>query len=211
MWSCSESSRRYSYQELSITIDSLLEKNKNTNLAFYILTIGSLMLSGCDDRNEKRIAAVAQASQQPVKADNETRPQSCAKDSVLVRETEETMLVGMMTVVPEDENTDEPRTFVMQMPEFKGGMEALNHFIQSNLKYPEWERKNGIEGNVFVSFVIERSGKISDAKIIKSVAGSRGFDAEVLSVISKMPPWTPGVDYGRKVAVRYVLPMKFAL
>lgn len=97
------------------------------------------------------------------------------------------------------------------MPEFDGGYDSLVNFITSNLKYPEWERQNKIEGIVYVGFTINKDGSISDILINVSVAGSKNFDAEVIRVISSMPKWIPGENEGEKVRVRYHLPVRFKL
>ena len=97
------------------------------------------------------------------------------------------------------------------MPEFIGGFDSLIVYIKENLKYPEWEKKAKIQGNVFVSFTVDKDGKIIDPKILKSVVGAKNFDNEVLRLVNAMPKWKPGQEQGEKVAVQFVLPIKFAL
>lgn len=112
---------------------------------------------------------------------------------------------------PRREGPDDLRYKAEQMPEFDGGYDSLVNFITSNLKYPEWERQNKIEGIVYVGFTINKDGYISDILINVSVAGSKNFDAEVIRVISSMPKWIPGENEGEKVRVRYHLPVRFKL
>ena len=97
------------------------------------------------------------------------------------------------------------------MPEFVGGLDSLGSFLKSNIIYPEWEKKNKIEGAVYISFVVEKDGKISNPEIYKTVKASKNFDTEVKRVISLMPNWKAGENKGRKVAVKLILPIRFKL
>lgn len=95
------------------------------------------------------------------------------------------------------------------MPEYVGGLNAMVHFISRNVKYPPKARRLGIEGTVFVSFVIGKDGSVLDPKIVK------GFDVdcenEAIKVMTKMARWNPGLQGGMPVMVRMVIPIKFAL
>lgn len=102
-------------------------------------------------------------------------------------------------------------SYADKMPEFDGGIQGLYKFINENLKYPEYERDNGITGTVYVQFIVSTEGKVLRPTILKSVSGSRTFDKEVLRVINKMPDWTPGEQNGKKVNVYFSLPVKFKL
>lgn len=101
--------------------------------------------------------------------------------------------------------------FAEKMPEYKEGMDALFDFVKKNLKYPSYEREHKIEGNVYVRFVVEKDGSLTHPEILKSVAGSKSFDAEVLRIIKKMPKWVPGQNQGKDVAVYMTLPIQFKL
>jgi protein TonB len=98
-------------------------------------------------------------------------------------------------------------TRVDKMPEFPGGQVALVKFLSKNIKYPEKFKKEKINGRVFVSFVIDTMGKVTQAKIEKSLNAL--CDAEALRVINKMPDWIPGEKNGEKVAVQFGLPVNF--
>lgn len=95
------------------------------------------------------------------------------------------------------------------MPEFEGGMAAMYKWLGKKLNYPEEAQRIGKEGKVVLSFVIEKNGEISDLKIIKSVGF--GCDEEAIRVVKKMPKWKPGMQGGRPVRVRFVLPLSFKL
>lgn len=97
------------------------------------------------------------------------------------------------------------------MPEFPGGVDSLFSFIESHLIYPQLELNNGIEGKVYVEFIVNEDGHLSDSKILRSVPGSTHFDAEVLRIISIMPNWIPGRENGKPVKVKYRLPIRFVL
>jgi TonB family protein len=101
--------------------------------------------------------------------------------------------------------------FAEKMPEFKGGLDALFEFVNKQLKYPNYERKKEIQGNVYVRFVVEKDGSITRPEILNTVEQAKNFDAEVLRVIGKMPNWTPGENNGQKVPVYMTLPITFRL
>lgn len=98
---------------------------------------------------------------------------------------------------------------VDQMPEFKGGMDALMKYMGDNVTYPEKAKEEKIEGKVFVSFVVNEKGKVTQAKIMKGA--NKLLDKEALRVINKMPDWTPGKHEGKNVNVKMHLPINFKL
>lgn len=109
-----------------------------------------------------------------------------------------------------DPNEGKVFTIVEEMPQFPGGGEAaLIKYLQSNIKYPAMARENGIEGIVYVTFVVDRDGKVKDAKILRGKGA--GLDEEALRVVRSMPDWKPGKQNGRSVAVQYNLPVNFKL
>lgn len=108
-------------------------------------------------------------------------------------------------------NNDAPLTIVEQMPSYKGGEAAMMKFIQKNVKYPEVERNAGITGTCYITFVVERNGKISNIQVLRGVAGGKGCDKEAVRVISKMPRWNPGKQNGKLVRVQFNLPIKYSL
>ncbi|MEP7168078.1 MAG: energy transducer TonB [Bacteroidota bacterium] len=100
-------------------------------------------------------------------------------------------------------------TVVEEMPQFPGGGEAaLLQYLRSNIKYPPLARENGIEGTVYVTFIVDKDGKVKEPKLLRGVTG---LDEEALRVISRMPDWKPGKQNGRTVAVQYNLPVRFTL
>jgi TonB family protein len=100
-------------------------------------------------------------------------------------------------------------TVVEQMPVFPGGQEKMMDYLSDNLDYPESAKESGIQGTVYVSFVVRKDGRISDIKILKGIGG--GCDEEAVRVVSKMPRWKPATQRGKKVDVLFNLPIVFKL
>ena len=100
-------------------------------------------------------------------------------------------------------------TIVEDQPGFPGGDGALMQYLQQNLRYPTMAREAGIQGTVFVTFVVERDGSISDVRILRGVGG--GLDEEAVRVVRGMPRWTPGRQRGQAVRVQFNLPIRFVL
>lgn len=98
---------------------------------------------------------------------------------------------------------------VDKMPEYSGGQAALVSYMGTHVHYPEKAVSEKTAGTVYVSFTVEKTGKVTGAKVVKSV--SPELDAEALRVVSSMPDWIPGETAGEKVAVEMTLPVKFAL
>jgi len=96
------------------------------------------------------------------------------------------------------------------MPSFPGGFDAMIKYLVSNIKYPEEAKKNGITGTVFVQYIVEKDGTVSNAKVLQGIGS--GCDEEALRVVKAMPKWIPGKDDNNKtVRVQFNLPIKFSL
>jgi len=100
-------------------------------------------------------------------------------------------------------------TVVEAMPQFKGGSGELYSFLSSNIKYPVMAKESGIQGKVYVTFVVERDGSVTDVKLLRGIGG--GCDEEAIRVVASMPKWTPGKQRGKPVRVQYNLPVRFTL
>lgn len=98
---------------------------------------------------------------------------------------------------------------VDQMPQYPGGIQAMMQFVKDNLQYPEDAKEGGIQGRVVLQFVVDKTGQVTDPKVMRSVSPS--LDAEAIRVVKAMPRWIPGSQDGEVVAVRYVLPVSFSL
>ncbi len=95
------------------------------------------------------------------------------------------------------------------MPQFPGKEQALFNYLSEQIHYPVSARVHKTEGRVFISFIIERDGKVSHAKVIRGIGN--GCDQEALRVINQMQSWIQGKMHGKPVRVQYSLPVKFAL
>jgi TonB family protein len=112
-------------------------------------------------------------------------------------------------VVDESWANDEGEVFyiVEDMPQFPGGTTALKTYIYTNLEYPEEAKKQGIEGEVTVRFLVNEKGEVEKSEVLRSAY--KGFDAPALKVVSEMPDWTPGKQRGKPVKVWHVISIKF--
>lgn len=119
------------------------------------------------------------------------------------------LFCGTSAMAQTDEVDDAVFVVVEKSPEFPGGDDSLYAFIGRNIKYPEAAKKNKIEGRVFVTFVIEKDGQVSSAKILRDIGG--GCGEEALRVVKNMPKWKPGTQRGNPVRVQFNLPIMFQL
>ncbi|MGQ0829799.1 MAG: energy transducer TonB [Bacteroidota bacterium] len=141
-------------------------------------------------------------------------------------QTEETPQISTVTqegtgdeeiIIPETGNgvvepvIEAPLTIVEQMPTFPGGEGEMMKYIQKNVQYPQVEKEAGISGTCYVTFVVEKDGRISDVKVLRGVSGGPGCDKEAIRVVKSMPSWKPGKQNGREVRVQFNLPIKFTL
>ena len=114
--------------------------------------------------------------------------------------------------LPQDKKADpQTQTFtvVEDMPKFPGGDKALLQFLRDNVKYPEAEAKKGIQGRVIISFIISKEGKVTNPTVVRGV--DTALDNEALRVINAMPLWTPGIQRGVPVNVKYTVPVNIRL
>ncbi|HEY3370330.1 MAG TPA: TonB family protein [Prolixibacteraceae bacterium] len=106
-----------------------------------------------------------------------------------------------------DNENDLPYTVVEQMPEFVGGEVGLRKYLSNTVRYPIEAAEKGIQGKVFVNFIVAEDGSISHIKVVRGVHGL--LDAEACRVISRMPKWIPGRQSGKTVRVSYTVPINF--
>ena len=106
-----------------------------------------------------------------------------------------------------EEEVTEPYRYVEQNPEYPSGELALTRFVQNNIKYPRIARESGIHGTVYVTFVVSKTGEISNVQIVRGIGG--GCDEEAVRVIKLMPNWIPGRQNGKPVPVWFNFPLKF--
>jgi TonB family protein len=242
----------YHREEILITIESLLEKSKNSNLAFYLLTAGASILLGCStekgkvsqlidqvpvidvNANEKDIGklfhvsaddtveikpAIEIADQIANSLREEFSGPQVRLNSDIMFESESDYTLGLIQMSDKSFAEEElsanlrcaAKMFSQIMPEFVGGYDSLMDYMNQNLNYPEWEKNNGIQGIVCVSFIVDHDGKVVDPRITRTVPNAKNLDNAVLQAVKAMPDWIPGREYGQAVAVHYTLPVRFKL
>jgi len=128
-----------------------------------------------------------------------------------VEADQETEVEDFTPIVEEEEEVQEMEIFtvVESMPTYPGGVAARMKFLQENIKYPQMARESGIQGTVYVTFVVEPDGSVSDVRVLRGIGG--GCDEEAVRVIKAMPKWIPGKQRGKPVRVQFNMPIKFTL
>ena len=184
------------------------------NLKFYDVKASELGQLVVDEMEEEIIPITQQNTPPPPPPPPPAAPEviEIVEDDVEVEEIE--MIdteADAETIVEEFEVVEEEIfTIVESMPEFPGGgQEALFKYLQKTMKYPQIAKENGIQGTVFVNFVVGKDGKIRDAKILRGV--NKMLDEEAIRVVKAMHSWKPGKQRGKPVSVSYNLPIKFTL
>ena len=111
--------------------------------------------------------------------------------------------------VIDDKPVEQIFQVVEQMPDFPGGQAALMKYLGSNTVYPPIAKENDIEGTVYVQFVVDKTGAVTNVKVARPV--DKYLDKEALRVVSSMPKWKPGKQNGKEVSVYYTVPIRFKL
>jgi TonB family protein len=113
------------------------------------------------------------------------------------------------TTTTKSTNADPVYTIVKPRPQFPGGDEARHKYIASTVKYPAEAIEKGLQGTVYVSFVVEKDGSIGDVKVLRGIGKS--CDEEAVRTVRNMPKWTPGLYNGKPVRVLFNMPIYFKL
>jgi len=122
---------------------------------------------------------------------------------------EETMNIAQVFIEEEEEDDTQVFVVVEDMPEFPGGEVALRQWINSHVKYPVIAAENGIQGKVYVQFVVDRDGSVNNVVVARGVDPS--LDQEAIRVVKALPKWKPGKQRGKPVRVSYTVPINFQL
>ncbi|MDQ3392958.1 MAG: energy transducer TonB [Bacteroidota bacterium] len=124
--------------------------------------------------------------------------------------TEETVVETLVfDQAPAEEVADEIFSIVEDQPTPQGGMEAFYKYVGKNINYPAQARRMGVEGKVYVQFVVDKDGSLNEVVAIKGIGA--GCDEEAVRVVKSAPKWNPGKQRGRAVKVRMVIPITFRL
>ena len=209
----------FSNTDLLVTIQVLAKQHKNTNLSFYLLTMGAMIMAGCSNADEELLrnpathqTAISMDTTSSVTLSN-TQTSSTSKSVKKHRELtipEPVFLLGDVIAEPHFRDTNST-PYPDKMPEYVGGEDDLMTYLKHNIKYPKWELDSNIQGTVYVRFTIDIAGKVKEPEIIRSVRGSRNFDAEVIRVISSMPDWIPAELNKSKIDMKFTMPVKFMI
>ena len=155
---------------------------------------------------------------QPVEVPKQTTQLEIVQDDVEVEDIEINADVDQNEVIEEyvpveveEEEVQEQEIFqiVEEMPAYPGGDQKLMEYVAKNIKYPQIARETGIQGRVFVGFVVEPDGSVSNVKVLRGIGG--GCDEEAMRVVKSLPKWKPGKQRGKAVRVSYMLPVNFKL
>ena len=170
------------------------------------------------DEEMTEITKQEEQKPQPVELPKQTTQLEIVQDDVEVEDIEINADVQQTEVIEEyvapvieEEEVVEQEIFqiVEEMPEYPGGEKKLLEYVGKSVKYPQIARESGIQGRVFVNFVIEPDGSVSNVKVLRGIGG--GCDEEAMRVIKSMPKWKPGKQRGKAVRVTYTLPVNFKL
>ncbi|MCF8303385.1 MAG: energy transducer TonB [Bacteroidales bacterium] len=124
---------------------------------------------------------------------------------------QETEIEEYTPVQTEEEEVEEEEIFtvVEQQPSFPGGERARMKYLQENIEYPQMARESGIQGTVYVTFVVEKNGDVTNVEVLRGIGG--GCDKEAIRVVKNMPKWNPGKQRGKPVRVQFNMPIRFTL
>lgn len=119
------------------------------------------------------------------------------------------LLFSFMTSTAQTKKNNMVYDVVEVMPQYPGGQIAMLKYLMENIKYPKQIMEEGIQGRVTVSFIVEKDGRVSNVRLLRSVQSA--LDKEAIRVVKSMPKWTPGKHNGKPVRVRFNLPVMFKL
>ena len=131
------------------------------------------------------------------------------EDRNVTRTLKEEVVVEKKEEKPKEEKKEEIFRSVEQMPQFPGGEAALMKYLQSHINYPPTAAENNVQGRVVVQFVVDKTGKVGEVKVVRSV--DKDLDKEAVRVCKSLPKFTPGRQNGQAVSVWYTLPVTFKL
>ncbi len=202
--------KRLNYQNLLIQLSTAIDFNIMTHNFSYSLIKRRILMIKKPNRSMHKfqlygltllvMAGVLFAcSTQPKKVES---PGSAAK----MEPVQGTKQLTVTAYVPDSEKV---YLVVDTLPKYPGGVDALMKYLATHIKYPVNAKKAGIQGRVFVNFIINRDGSVSNVRILRGL--SPECDAEVIRVVQNMPKWVPGKQKGKNVRVSFNLPVKFSL
>lgn len=212
-----------------IKMISKIRSSKTANLkyVFGVLTaIALVVIFACEQKEVALMETVLQDNYPQLQLTLEDQRIKIQGDDIDIKKVEEILASGKLSITKDSLGNSyiskyveaQPRMLaedakvfliVEEMPEFPGGDMALRKYISNTVKYPELAVENGIQGKVYVAFVVSTDGTVANAKIARSVDPS--LDKEALRVVNNLPTWHPGKQRGKAVNVSYTVPINFVL
>ena len=171
-----------------------------------------------EDQEMMELIKEEEPEPQPVEVPKQAIQLEVVDDDVKVEDVEinaevdqEEVIEEIVQVEVQEEEVVEQEIFqiVEEMPAFPGGEAKLMEYVGKNIKYPQIARETGIQGRVFIGFVVEPDGSVSNVKLLRGIGG--GCDEEAMRVVKSMPKWKPGKQRGKAVRVSYQIPVFFKL
>lgn len=158
---------------------------------------------------EKVKFTVPKVVEEDVESGLVTQDDLSAKPNTEAPAAEDIKVEEVKEQVIQQEAPKEIFTVVEEQPGYPGGDEARVKYLQENIKYPDEAKELGVQGKVFVTFVVEVDGSITDVRVLRGIGA--GCDEEAIRVVRNMPKWIPGKQRGVPVRVQFNLPIKFTL
>jgi protein TonB len=124
---------------------------------------------------------------------------------------EEMELPPMVDEAPTSKVGDEvyPIFDLQQLPEFPGGLTAMNEYLATNMKYPKRAVENAVQGTVVLEFIVEKDGSLTNIKVFRDIGSDCGKEA--VRLVEAMPKWSPGYKNGQRARAKFTMPFRFKL
>ena len=158
-------------------------------------------------KDEDKIISIDEQMATDASAGTVTHLDGSTNKNIFKEAIEEVVVEDKKPVV--EAKTEEIFKSVEQMPQFPGGEAALMKFLASHINYPPMAAENNVQGKVIVQFVVDKTGKVGEVKVVRNV--DKDLDNEAIRVCKALPKFTPGRQNGRPVSVWYTLPIQFKL
>lgn len=220
--------------DLPFIVESL--RKKSNNASFGILAALCLSLVACQETNsphpnqhkqEITKHVITSNSKPPHKKTDSTKKQKQQIISIVPEIMGEIAVLPVpepidpmqyleappidLPIIETKQPTDSIYQFPTKSPEFPGGMDEMFKFIQNNIVYPDYEKENGIEGTVYLEFIVRKTGDIDNIKLLRGIKNGPNYEKEAIRLVKKMPKWNPGSMEGIQVSTIMRIPIKFKL
>jgi periplasmic protein TonB len=176
-----------------------------------IAAISFCSLVACNNRDYKTSDSNSSASDSSVSASRGTDSMSTATTTTTVHKRKGKTSIRMAETESKEKIAKDKEgvyNWAETMPEFPGGQNALDNYVNNNIEYPQPAIDDNISGTVRVSFVVDENGKVSRAQVVGTKLGN-GLDEQAVKVVNNMPAWKPGKVHGKSVKTRLQLPISF--